>query len=144
MTAGHDRAQLHRFEAFALSAGEWELLRTRCADYARQQLPQSLEELYPRFGNGPEIQAAPREPAVHRIRLAHWQRVAAADIATGFMESARSLANALYDRGVPAYVVTLCHSIVPNGIVRDLLLDRLRTHFTSLKASSAKHNLRIA
>jgi methyl-accepting chemotaxis protein len=144
MAISHDQAQLDRLEAFALTEADWELLRTRCADYVRQRLPKLLEDLHSRFARWPEIQAALQEPAVHRIRLAHWQRVACGDIGAGFMESARSLAAALHERGVPAYAVTLCHSIVVNGIIRDLLLDRPCTHFTTLKASSAKHNLRNA
>ncbi|WP_120010004.1 globin-coupled sensor protein [Teichococcus vastitatis] len=140
----HDQAQLARFEAFAITEAEWEMLRVRCADFARQRMPQLLEELHPRFARWPEIQAALKEPAVHRVRLAHWQRVATGGIGPGFMESARALATVLYERGVPAYAVTLCHSIVLNGVIRDLLLDQPCTHFTSLKASSAKHNLRNA
>jgi methyl-accepting chemotaxis protein len=141
---GHDQAQLDRFEAFALTSDDWELLRTRCADYVRQRLPQMIVQLHSRFAKWPEIQSALMEPAVHQIRLSHWQRVASGDIGAGFMESARALATALYERGVPAYAVTLCHSIVLNGVIRDLQLDRPCTRLTSLKASTAKHSLRTA
>ena len=144
MPSGHDDAQLARFDAFALTPEDWALLRTRCADYARQKLPALIQSLHPRFARWPEIQTALMDPAVHPIRVAHWQRVAAGDIGPGFMESARSLATALYQRGVPAYAVTLCHSIVLNAVLHELLLDRPCTRMTSFKASTAKHSLRIA
>lgn len=142
--ATHDTAQLNRFEAFSLTQDEWSLLRERASDYARDRLPALLEGLHSRFGKWPEIQSALMDPDVHRVRLAHWQRVASGSIGEGFMASARALATALYARGVPAYAVTICHSIVLNGIIRDLLLDLPCTRLTSLKASTAKHNFRIA
>lgn len=139
-----EQAQLDRFEAFALTASEWQLLRDHASTYVRNELPALLEHLHPRFSKWPEIQSALMDPAVHRVRLAHWQRVASGQIGEGFMASARTLATALYERAVPAYAVTLCHSIVLNGIIGGLLLDRPCTRLTSLRASTAKHSLRIA
>ncbi len=144
MSTTEDTRQLKRFDAFAIEAEEWQLLRDRAAEYARRRIPQLLVELHPRFGAWPEIQAALMDPGVHRVRVAHWQRVAAGDIGPGFMESARELAQALYDHGVPAYAVTLCHSIVLNGVLRDLGLDQPCGRFTSRRASNARHCLRIA
>jgi methyl-accepting chemotaxis protein len=140
----HDQTQLNRFEAFSLTEQDWSLLNERASDYSRDRLPALLEELHPRFGKWPEIQSALMDPEVHTVRVAHWQRVASGRIDGTFMASARALATALYRRGVPAYAVTLCHSIVLNGVIHDLLLDRPCTRFTGLKASNAKHNLRIA
>ncbi|MDJ0389342.1 globin-coupled sensor protein [Roseomonas sp. E05] len=143
MHRGHDDAQKRRFAAFALTEQDWQLLRTQAA-YAASRMPRLLEELHPSLANWPEIQRALMEPAVHRIRLAHWQRVASGQIGEGFMASARALATTLFERGVPAYAVTICHSVVLNGIVRDLKLDLPCTRFTSFKASTAKHSLRLA
>jgi len=139
-----DQAQLDRFEAFALTPAEWQLLGERTADYARDRLPVLLDSLHPRFGRWPVIQSALQDPQVHRVRLSHWQRVVSGRVDAGFMASARGLATALYERGVPAYAVTLCHSIVLNGLVGDLLLDHPWSRLTSRRTAAAKRSLRIA
>ncbi|MDO9710370.1 globin-coupled sensor protein [Paracraurococcus lichenis] len=137
------QAQMNRFEAFGLSNADWELLRTQAGDYARQKLPGLLAGLHPRFGKWPEIQRALMDPEVHRVRVAHWQRVAGGEVGTGFMDSARALATAMYRRGVPAYAVTLCHSIVLNGVIADLGLDRPAQRFAG-KGANDQRDLRVA
>ncbi|MDQ1077823.1 globin-coupled sensor protein [Pseudoroseomonas cervicalis] len=144
MSATHEPAQLKRFDAFAITEDEWQMLRDRAAEYAQRRIPQLLVELHPRFGHWPEIQAALMDPEVHQVRTAHWQRVAAGNIGHGFMESARALAQTLYDHGVPAYAVTICHSIVLNGVLRDLGLDKPCGRFMSRRASNNRHGFRIA
>ncbi|MGI4796249.1 MAG: methyl-accepting chemotaxis protein [Janthinobacterium lividum] len=132
-----------RFRAFSVATGDLEYLIS-FRDFAARDLPKLLVDLHSSFADWPEIQTVLMDPVVHQIRLAHWQRVASGQFGDGFMESARRLAIALYERNVPAYAVTLCHSIVLNGILQTLLLDRPCTRLTSFKASTSKHSRRIA
>ncbi|MBP0447630.1 globin-coupled sensor protein [Roseomonas sp. SSH11] len=117
-----DPAQRKRFSAFGITEDDLLLLR-RQSGYAQERLPALIVELHPTFASWPEIQAALMAPEVHRVRVAHWQRVVSGELGEGFMESAECLAKAFYDRGVPSYAVAICHSTVGAAICRDLGLD---------------------
>ncbi|MGI4793563.1 MAG: protoglobin domain-containing protein [Janthinobacterium lividum] len=143
MTSPHDPAHQSRFQAFSIREQDLETLKS-FQGYTEQKLPNLLVKLHPSFSELPEIQTVLMDPVVHEIRLAHWQRVASGRFGAGFTESAKRLGIALHERNTPAYAVTLCHSIVLNGILHDLLLDRPCTRLTSFKASTSKHSRRIA
>jgi methyl-accepting chemotaxis protein len=143
MTQPFDHQHASRFKAFSITDGDLERL-VSLSDYVDRELPGLLERLHPAFADWPEIQAALMDPAVHQIRLAHWRRVAKGQFGDGFQQSAQQLATVLYERNVPAYAVTLCHSIVVNGILNELMLDRPCTRLTSFKAATKKHTRRIA
>lgn len=115
--------QEQRFRAFQIEPNDLTLLRVH-AERARARLPSLLEELHDRFAPWPETARALRAPDVHRLRLAHWIRLASGDLHDGFMDSARNLATAFHDYGVPVYAVVICHTIVANAIVTELGLDR--------------------
>ncbi len=143
MVSVHDPEHQSRFRAFALGTPDFEHL-AGFRDYAERKLPALLVALHPSFTDWPEIQTVLMDPTVHAIRLAHWQRVVGGVFDDGFLPSARRLATALYERDVPAYAVTLCHSIVLNGVVDDLRLDRPARRFGRFGAAAARRDRRIA
>jgi len=114
-------AHRNRLQAFGLDEQQLALLRQQ-AEPVRQQMPALLAKLQHAFLPWPEIHAALADPKVHEPRLAHWTRVASGDLGPGFYESAQRLAQALYERHVPAYAVTICHATVAEGLQR-LLAD---------------------
>jgi ABC-type transporter Mla subunit MlaD len=99
-------------------------------------LPQLLEELHANFAGWPEIQSTLKNPAVHAVRRDHWVRVASGKLGEGFIESARALASAFYEHGVPGYAVAICHSTVVGGIAKDLGLDAPDGAFAGLRGSA--------
>ncbi|EFH09912.1 methyl-accepting chemotaxis protein [Pseudoroseomonas cervicalis] len=109
--------------AFQLGDAELALLRAQ-APLLRQRLPALLESLHDRFAPWPEIQSALARPEVHRVRLAHWTRLASGELGEGFAESARALADAFYRHGVPGYAVAICHATVARAVA-DLLAEAL-------------------
>ena len=121
MTVGEqDRAgQERRLQAFSITDGDIALL-ARNAEFASARLPGLLERWHVSFAAWPEIQAALKTPEVHRVRLAHWARVVSGQLGDGFLESARALAQAFYDHGVPGYAVAICHHTVSAGVIREL------------------------
>ena len=106
----------NRLKAFGLAPGRIALLAAQ-QDFARDALPELLDGLHGAFRPWPEIHAALRHPAVHAPRLAHWTRVVGGQFGDGFYESAHALACALYEQGVPAYAVTICHASVSGAIL---------------------------
>jgi hypothetical protein len=109
--------QQKRMAAFGISAADLDFLRGQ-RDFARDRLPGLLEELHSAFADWPEIRDALMLPHVHRVRLAHWARVISGDLGNGFEESASTLADALYQNGVPSYAVALCHASVVQGVLK--------------------------
>jgi methyl-accepting chemotaxis protein len=120
MTDTTDAAQRKRQMAFDLTPEAVAQLRANAA-FARERMGALLQELHPAFEPWPEIHAALLDPVVHQARLAHWIRVVSGEFGTGFAESARRLAHALYERGVPAFAVTICHATVARGVCRALV-----------------------
>jgi len=117
--------QEQRFRAFQISERDLALLAPQ-AMFVRERLPSLLPQLHEQFAPWPEIAQALRQPQVHERRLAHWIRLASGDLGEGFMESARSLATAFHDHGVPIYAVVICHAIVVNALIAELGLDQRR------------------
>ncbi|MBI0539768.1 chemotaxis protein, partial [Roseomonas sp. KE2513] len=117
-----DPVHRKRFDAFGITDDDLVLLR-RQSSYAQERLPALITELRTAFAGWPEIQAALMMPEVHRVRVAHWQRVVSGELGEGFLESAERLAQAFYKHGVPSYAVSICHSTVGAAICRDLGLD---------------------
>jgi methyl-accepting chemotaxis protein len=122
MSPSYDTAQKNRFAAFGIGGEEIALLQSQAAGF-RQKLPALLETLHAKFAAWPDVQAALRLPAVHRVRVGHWVRVASGEFDSGFMESAQQLAQAFYDNGIPSYAVAICHATVTAGIVDMLGLE---------------------
>ncbi len=118
-----DRQNHERFAAFSITENDQAQLRG-LGNYGNARFPQLLEELHSAFARWPEIRTALMDPSVHRVRLAHWQRMLRGDLGDGFIESARQLAATFLDHKVPAYALTLCHFSVSDGVIRDLELDR--------------------
>ena len=112
-------SQEKRLHAFGIGEGDVALL-ARNAEFASGRLPALLERWHGSFDAWPEIQAALKKPEVHRVRVAHWGRVVSGRLGDGFLESARALAKAFYDNGVPGYAVAICHHTVSGGIIREL------------------------
>ncbi|HYH23288.1 MAG TPA: globin-coupled sensor protein [Azospirillum sp.] len=115
--------------------------------FAEQRLPNLLQQWHSAFAAWPEIQSALMIPAVHKVRVEHWVRVASGRIDNGFVESAQRLAQAFYDNGVPAYAVAICHHTVSSGIARELGLDSDGSRGFSLfgdKGAAEKAALRAA
>ncbi len=95
------------------------------SDFARNELPTLLTRWQNRFDTWPEIKAALSVPSVHDARVAHWSRLVSGDVGPDCMASARRLAQAFYDNGLPGYAVTICHSTVLNGLIEHLHLNDL-------------------
>ncbi|WP_372054210.1 globin-coupled sensor protein [Tistrella mobilis] len=114
-----DADQRRRCAAFDLNDDDLNALAAYRAR-VQQRLPALLDALHERFAPWPEIQAALKDPEVHAVRLAHWSRAAGGQIGDGFAASARRLASAFYDHGVPGYAVAICHSTVSRAIINDL------------------------
>jgi methyl-accepting chemotaxis protein len=112
-----------RFRAFRIRPDDIAMLKQQ-AEFARARLPRLLEELHGEFAPWPETARALKLPEVHALRLAHWIRLASGDLQDGFMESARLLASAFYQHGVPVYAVAICHAVVTNHLGSELGLDR--------------------
>ena len=109
--------QRKRLAAFGIGDVDLRVLQENAAFVARR-LPALLGELHGDFADWPEIQAALMNPAVHAVRVAHWVRVASGDLGEGFDESARRLASAFYEHGVPGYAVAICHATVGRAVTR--------------------------
>ncbi|TNC15971.1 chemotaxis protein [Methylobacterium terricola] len=122
-------AQSRRFATFGLTEDDLARLRG-LAGFARERLPGLLAEWNARFATWPEIQATLRDPEVHEARVAHWVRVASGDFGPDFTASAERLATVFYDRGVPAYAVSICHATVTAGLAGALGLDAPRRPFS--------------
>jgi len=114
--------QEKRIAAFAITPADLALLRNN-KSFVSQRLPRLLEELHPVFAAWPDLARALTNPSVHKVRVAHWSRVASGEIGDGFEESARALAEAFYEHEVPGYAVAICHSSVLQGIIKDLGLE---------------------
>ncbi|MGO4285539.1 protoglobin domain-containing protein [Bosea sp. TAB14] len=125
MTTKTIAGQEHRFRAFQISERDLALLAA-LAGFARERLPSLLPQLHEQFAPWPEIAKALSQPQVHERRLAHWIRLASGDFGEGFTESARSLATAFHEHGVPIYAVVICHGIVVNALIAELGLDQRR------------------
>lgn len=123
VTSNAITAQEHRFRAFRIFEEDTRLLGS-LSGFARSRLPQLLDELHEQFAPWPEIARALRQPDVHELRLAHWIRLASGNLQDGYTDSARSLATAFHDHGVPIHAVVICHAIVSNAIIVELGLDR--------------------
>ena len=93
-------------------------------DFARERMPGLLQGLHDRFEAWPEIHRAMRQPEVHALRLAHWIRLVSGELDDDFLASARTLATAFHDHGVPVHGVAICHAIVGNAIGAELGLQR--------------------
>ncbi len=118
-----DRQNHQRLAAFSIADDDLAQLRA-LGDYGSTRLPHLLEELHATFADWPQVRAVLMEPAVHQVRLAHWQRILRGDLADGLVESAQRLATLLHDHKVPAHAIMSCHAGVVNGVIRDLKLDR--------------------
>lgn len=138
-----DHRHTAHFKAFSIVPDDLKRLEA-LSPYVDRHLPGLLERLHAAFSDWPEIQAALMDPAVHEVRVAHWKRVAKGQLGDDFIQSAQRLATALYNRGVPAYAVTLCHSIVMNGILDELRLNQPYSRLTRFNAATTKHCTRIA
>jgi methyl-accepting chemotaxis protein len=139
----YDEAQLHRLEVFNMTQGDIALLQAS-ADFARTRLPGLIASWHDRFAAWPELHQALAKEEVHKVRVAHWVRVVSGELGEGFMESARALAAALYDNGVPGYAVSICHAIVSNGIARELALDETGRGLFGSRSDSNKRALASA
>jgi methyl-accepting chemotaxis protein len=89
--------------------------------FVRDRLAGLLVALHDSFRPWPEIHQALQDPAVHGPRLSHWSRVLSGEFGEGYEASARRLATALYERGVPAFAVTICHATVARAFTAALL-----------------------
>jgi methyl-accepting chemotaxis protein len=147
ITESFDPEQRKRLAAFGITEDDLRLLREQ-AGYARDRLPALIGSLHGTFSGWPEIQAALMEPAVHEVRVSHWQRVVSGRLGEGFQESAERLARAFYNRGVPSYAVAICHATVSTAIARDLGLGTERSGRSGLfrngRAEQARASLATA
>src|SRR4030095_6761873 len=137
MATVYDVEQQKRFAAFHITEQDIQILRDN-ASFAEKRLPKLLEELHANFAGWPEIQATLMNPAVHSVRVDHWVRAASGKLGEGFMDSAKRLASAFYENGVPGYAVAICHSTVVNGIAKELGLDEVDGGFTLRGGAKAK------
>jgi len=121
-TTTFNDAQHKRFATFGITDADIRILQANAA-FADRELPRLLETWHAHFAGWPEIHAALMKPAVHKLRVEHWVRVAAGRLDAGFLESARRLAAIFYENGVPAYAVAICHHTVVKGITAELGLE---------------------
>ncbi len=119
MTPADSDKRRQRLAVFQLCDDDLSMLQTRSA-MMQARLPALLEQLHTHFAGWPEIQSALMHPTVHPIRVRHWVRVASGLFDDDYDASARDLASALYEHGVPGYAVAICHSIVVNSILREI------------------------
>lgn len=138
-----DTEQKKRLIAFQVTDADLEILRDQAA-FAQNKLPALLERLHESFAGWPETQETLRDPAVHAIRVDHWVRVVSGKIGEGYMESARKLASAFYQNGVPSYAVAICHATVSNGIIKELNLDTQASGFGGKAKNASRAALRAA
>ncbi|MFC4166574.1 globin-coupled sensor protein [Teichococcus aestuarii] len=111
-----------RLSTFGITAEDLEVLPS-LRDFAEKTLPGLLERGLSRLASWPEAMAALRHPEVHRLRVAHWQRVATGQLDAGFLESAEALGVALHRHGMPIYGVGLCGVTTLNLISEELGLN---------------------
>ncbi|MDQ1077936.1 globin-coupled sensor protein [Pseudoroseomonas cervicalis] len=111
--------QKRRFAVFRMTEEDVATLQG-LSGFAQQRLPALLEALHAELSAWPEIRDALSKPEVHKVRVAHWIRVASGQFGEGFMDSARALASAFYKHGVPGYAVTICHATVINAVLAEL------------------------
>ena len=136
-----DRQSHQRLAAFSITEDDLAQLRA-LGSYGSSRFPLLLEELHPAFANWPQIRTALLEPAVHQVRLAHWQRVLRGDLGDGFVEGAQRLASMFHEQKVPAHVIGLCHASVANAVTRDLKLDQAGWPLS--RAAATRRSRRIA
>jgi ABC-type transporter Mla subunit MlaD len=137
--------QQKRIAAFHVTQDDLTRLRT-CELYTEQKLPALLEKLHENFAAWPEVQTALKLPAVHKLRLSHWQRVVSGRFDDGYLESASRLAEAFITQGVPSYAVVICHSTVLYGLFADLqvLGGKRAGFFGSGREAKAASLIRLA
>jgi len=123
--------QRKRLSTFGVTPEDIALLREQSA-FADKRLPQLLEQWHDRFSDWPEIQAALKDPAVHGLRAAHWSKAASGRLDGAFLDSARQLASAFYEHGVPGYAVAICHAVVVQGIIGELGLNETRSGVSAM------------
>ncbi|MBP2297358.1 methyl-accepting chemotaxis protein [Azospirillum picis] len=141
----HD-AQRKRFTTFGITDDDIRLLRDN-AHFVDRDLPGLLESWQAHFAPWPEIHSALMKPEVHKLRVAHWMRVAAGRLDDGFVESAQRLAAIFYANGVPSYAVAICHHTVMTGILGVLGLNGAAGSFQGLFSPAKErkaHALRAA
>ena len=138
--AGNDQQQ-KRLATFKITNEDLKLLQSH-SDFAEKRIPQLLSELHPRFAPYPEIQKALMDPAVHQIRVGHWVLAASGKLGDEFMASAKRLASAFYDNGVPGYAVAICHATVSSAIIEELGLEKLQKGFGARTKNAANAALR--
>jgi len=140
-----DAEQQKRIAAFHVTQDVLARLRT-CEPYADQKLLALLEKLHENFAAWPEVQTALKLPAVHKLRLSHWQRMVSGRFDDGYLESASRLAAAFITQGVPSYAVVICHSTVLYGLFADLqvLGGKRAGFFGSGREAKATSLIRLA
>nr|WP_245185400.1 protoglobin domain-containing protein [Falsiroseomonas frigidaquae] len=115
-----------RLLAFGIESQHLQCLRLHAAS-TRRLLPAVLLQSAASFVQWPEIHTALQVPAVSDVRSQHWMRVVGGEVEDGFAASARSLATAFYDHGVPGYAMAICHSAVTSGIAATLTSAPIRS-----------------
>lgn len=68
----------------------------------------------------PELAKALQDPQLVQAQAHHWRRLCRGDITGGYQESARSVAAALYEQGVPAYGISVFQGVVLRVLLRSL------------------------
>jgi len=102
-------------------------------------LPAALETSHDVFRPWPEIHRAITLPEVHAVRLSHWRKVATGDVGADFIASARTLAEAFYNHGIPANAVAICHAAVQNGIIQAMGWDQNSGGFLGFGNHASQH-----
>ncbi|NKC29512.1 protoglobin domain-containing protein [Falsiroseomonas selenitidurans] len=113
-------AQAKRLAAFGITPSHIASLQT-LRPFTQQRLPALLGSLHGAFDGWPAMQAALMIPAVHHVRVAHWQRAIAGELGPDFEASAQALASAFYDHGVPSFAVAVCHHSVAAAVLREVV-----------------------
>ncbi len=138
MSGRVDQQHRRRLETFCILDVDLDCLET-FATFARDRLPQLVEDAHQELSFWPEIARALKEPALHKARLDHWQRVVTGRFDAEFLPSAQRLANAFLACQVPGYALVLCHATVSKMILRHMKLDVPCNRRTGIKESIRKH-----
>ncbi|MCQ4162958.1 globin-coupled sensor protein [Roseomonas sp. GC11] len=122
-----------RFSFFGVSEVDLQAL-SELREFTERSLPGLMERWHSRYAQWPEVQAALRHPEVHKLRVAHWQRVLSGRFDGGFLESAKALARSLHNHNVPVNGVSICAGGVMMGLMEEMNLANPSTGWLGREA----------
>lgn len=111
-----------RLATFHVDERDLKILAT-LRDFARDRLPQLIEEKASSLPEWPAVTAVLSKPEVKAARISHWQRLVGGRLDAEFIASAHRLGRTLQANGLPIFGVSLCAVSVLHAVTEELRLS---------------------